>query len=290
MSRSLIGLAVLAAHMALASTVVWADADPPVPPGRDSGGLAVALIGEGLDYTKPQLAAHLARDGEGEMIGFDFIDQDRRPFAAEMPRGLTEAATIILQADTSLKPSTSLIAVRADVSDVASLAQALEFAGKTPARIIVITGSATARTQRALLVAAAKLFPDKFFIVAAGDGGFDLDPMTLESERDIANLVVATAVMIDGTAAPAANFGATSVDLAVALAAGTETTTAIAAAHVATLAASLFRSAPDINVADAKAHLASLATRWPTNPAANEKNVTRSGWIANSDLERPKQN
>src|SRR5215813_6387373 len=53
---------------------------PPVPPGRDPGGVAVALIGTGIDYTLPQVASRLARDGEGELIGWDLQDEDRRPF------------------------------------------------------------------------------------------------------------------------------------------------------------------------------------------------------------------
>ncbi len=294
MTRWPIMAAVLAAHIACVGTSACAGNDPPVPLGSDPGGTAVALIGDGVDYTQPQISAQIARDGEGEIVGFDFVDQDRRPYAAMSSRNLTAAALIILQTNRSAQSVTRLISVRADADDLNSLAQALEFAAKTPARIIVVAGSAPARPQRGLLVAAAKLFPDKIFVVAAGDGGFDLDATTIESERDIANLVVATAVRHDGTAVRSANYGAASVDLAVAIApdatADPANETAIAAAVIASLAVTLFQSAPDINAADVKAQLASLATPWLNNSAAIALNVSRSGWIGPNDRVPPKQN
>jgi subtilisin family serine protease len=53
---------------------------PRVPPGVDPGGVTIAIIGSGIDYTRPEIAARLARDGEGELVGWDFVDNDRRPF------------------------------------------------------------------------------------------------------------------------------------------------------------------------------------------------------------------
>lgn len=54
---------------------------PKLPPGVDPGGLAMAVIGDGIDYTRPEIATRLARDGEGELVGFDLVDRDRLPFA-----------------------------------------------------------------------------------------------------------------------------------------------------------------------------------------------------------------
>ncbi len=65
---------------ALAATPALA-ADPPVPIGQDPGGTAVAIISTGIDYTIPEIAKSLARDGEGEIIAWDFVDGDNRPYA-----------------------------------------------------------------------------------------------------------------------------------------------------------------------------------------------------------------
>ncbi len=40
----------------------------------------MVLLTRGLDYTRPEIAKLLARDGEGELIGWDFVDNDNRPF------------------------------------------------------------------------------------------------------------------------------------------------------------------------------------------------------------------
>ena len=55
--------------------------EPKVPPGLDPGGVAIALLGDGVDYTKPELAKRLARDGEGDLIAWDFVDNAIRPYA-----------------------------------------------------------------------------------------------------------------------------------------------------------------------------------------------------------------
>ena len=56
--------------------------DPKVPAGIDPGLQPIAILTTGIDYTDPAIAARLARDGEGELIGWDFTENDRRPFAA----------------------------------------------------------------------------------------------------------------------------------------------------------------------------------------------------------------
>ena len=60
-----------------------------MPSGRDPGGVAIALFGTGIDYTLP-LAQRLARDGEGELIGWDLEDKDRKPVRQEQRRHAPE--------------------------------------------------------------------------------------------------------------------------------------------------------------------------------------------------------
>lgn len=88
---------------------------PKVPIGRDPGGLAVALLGAGVDYLNPEMAARLARDGEGEIIAWDILDDDDRPLERPADRGLipppfsgTEMAFEFLRA----APRARLIPVR----------------------------------------------------------------------------------------------------------------------------------------------------------------------------------
>src|SRR5262245_31164734 len=113
---------------------------PPMPPGRDPGGVAIALIATGIDYTLPQVAQHLARDGEGELIGWDLADQDRKPF--DKSRGTTRPewggdGTLIASLLSGTR-GVRLVPVRVDPADPASLARAIAFVAQTPARVALL--------------------------------------------------------------------------------------------------------------------------------------------------------
>ncbi|MGE0697752.1 MAG: hypothetical protein AB7O57_01520 [Hyphomicrobiaceae bacterium] len=124
-------LATLALVAALAiSTAEARDPKPKIPPGRDPGGVAVALVGHGLDYRRPELAKRLARDGEGEAIAWDFVDNDARPFSDDDADG-AEAA--VVAAD-----GARLVTIRVAAGRPDQIAAALRFAGQTPARVILI--------------------------------------------------------------------------------------------------------------------------------------------------------
>lgn len=103
---------------------------PAPPPGRDPGGIAVALVGDGLDYMAPDIARRLARDGEGELIGWDLVDSDRQPYAP--PGGSATALARIVLAEGQ---ATRLIPVRIQPGPPTGLVPALQFVAPTPARI-----------------------------------------------------------------------------------------------------------------------------------------------------------
>jgi hypothetical protein len=109
--------------------------DPKVPPGPAEIREPVAILTSGLDYTRPELAAHLARDGEGELIGWDIPGEDRFPYAA------TGGDTDLMRALVERLPSPSplaLLPVRIDAAVPLSVAQGLAFVGRTPARIVLV--------------------------------------------------------------------------------------------------------------------------------------------------------
>src|SRR5262245_39161047 len=75
------------AALVLATAGAAQQRKPPLPAGRDPGGVAIAFIGTGIDYTLPLIAQRLARDGEGELIGWDVVDNDNRPFRTSVAAG-----------------------------------------------------------------------------------------------------------------------------------------------------------------------------------------------------------
>lgn len=137
-------------------------ADPKVPIGQDPGGSAVAIVGAGVDYTRAGIAARLARDGEGEIIAWDFVDADNRPFDGDVSGFANRIATAL--SATAIR----LIPIRVAPGDEAWLGRASAFAARTPAEIVVaeITG-ANAAAQVKLLADVARRLPKISFVLMA---------------------------------------------------------------------------------------------------------------------------
>ena len=151
----------LAVAMLLASTVVALAKKPKLPPDHDPGGQAIILLTTGIDYTKPELAARLARDGEGDLIGWDTIDGDNRPYVTN---GEGTAQAIAL----GKAPGTRIVVIRIDPGKAPSLMTGLQFVGRMPGRVIVMPELAGDVTLRTPLFTAFGQLADHTFIVPAG--------------------------------------------------------------------------------------------------------------------------
>ncbi|MFM1814474.1 MAG: hypothetical protein RLZ98_1169 [Pseudomonadota bacterium] len=210
---------IAALTLLLALTCAAAEADPPVPSGADPGGIAVAIVSAGIDYRPAEVAAALARDGEGQMIGWDFVGHDEYPFAPNLtgagdPGGLIAASRL---AGTPIR----LAAVRIDVADLKMRAAAIAFVSRTPARIAVLADWRHGPDGTALLEAAARRAPHLLLIVekpaekasSKPDPRQDAPPTTIYASQDAAGAVARAARHL--AASPAAS----AADIKIALAA-----------------------------------------------------------------------
>lgn len=199
--------AVVSAMMASASAHA---ADPAISAGMDPGGTAVAIIGAGIDYTLPEITARLARDGEGDIVGFDYADEDHRPYATGTTPSTITARTIVAST-----PNARLIPLRVEAADAMSVARAIAHAAQGPAKIIALDhATAYGPGGRALSEAAAH-FSSHLFIIAAGDDGADLN--AARNPPATPNILIVTAAGPDGTLFPSSNRGNNAVDLALIL-------------------------------------------------------------------------
>ncbi len=145
--------------LAMAASFGVAVAKEPTPPaGLDPGGVAVAILGAGVDYTRPTIATRLARDGEGDPVAWDFSDSDIRPFAA---RGDTEVIEKLLAAVTTIR----LVVVKQAAHDPVAVGRMTSFAVQTPARIIFCP-HAMSRPDWPILKQAAARFRNHLFVIA----------------------------------------------------------------------------------------------------------------------------
>lgn len=135
--------------------------EPSVPPADDPGGITVALLGDGADYTDPVIAGCLARDGEGDPIAWDFTDDDLRPYAADGP-GTADATSLCRD-----KPGLRLIVVKELPGDPSAFGHMMVFAARTPARIVVWPDGHPKRSDWRILGDASRQFPNLLFIAPA---------------------------------------------------------------------------------------------------------------------------
>lgn len=276
--------------------------DPRVPPGRDPGGVPVALIGPGIDYRAPEIAQRIARDGEGELIGWDFVDNDLRPFEPEAacpvrPCGTADDAWRSNPQQLMLGEAgaSKLIVLRTRDGDRGALAAAIAFAARSPARIIPIlavgaepgTAAGTAAgPDWQLMIEAARRFSNLLFIVPAHG-----PPISIPGFDNLAIgnlLIVAPATAAGEVAAGTAGLLPPVADIAVTIdpprtvslpgrpPPSERQRAELAAARVAALAARLLAADPILDAHGMKQRIHALA-----QPALEaDKDRTRSGWIA----------
>jgi len=195
---------------------------PPLPPGRDPGGVAVALVSTGIDYTLPQIAGRLARDGEGELIGLDLENGDNRPFdrsggrtAANQGGDGTALAHAIAASDAA--PAIRLVPVRIDPAQPASLASAVAFIALTPARIAAVPMWSERAADWEPFRQAAQQARETLIIVPAGEGVTPAYPAALGLETLL--VVTAAGEGADGVGFAGAPHRLSGLQLAVAAAA-----------------------------------------------------------------------
>lgn len=166
--------------LALALVAVGTSAsaeDPKITPGRDPGGVAVAVLADGFDTTRADVLRILARDGEGEAIAWDAVDGDHRPFVRE------GAGTEVALA-AAAKGGVRIVPVRVAMGDAASLAKGVTFAQSTPARLLLV--ELADRERLDVMTAAAARFPAILFVVSLP--GVTTDAAT--ASEAVANLVL----------------------------------------------------------------------------------------------------
>jgi len=264
--------------------------NPPVPEGRDPGGVAVALFDSGLNYALPPFAQRLARDSEGRSLGYDFWDLDERPFDSHPTvspffpfRHGTAVASVLLNE----APAARLLPYRYPRPDMGRMADMVEAAAGVGAVIAAMPMASDNPADWRAFAAAAEARPEMLFVVSAGNNGRDIEEAPVyPAAFGLENLLVVTSAETDGQLAAGANRGAESVDLMVPAenlpvvdftgAPNRGSGSSYAVPRVAALAARLLAAHPDWRAPQLKAAI--LARAQPPQGDAAEQ--VRYGFIA----------
>jgi hypothetical protein len=241
--------------------------NPPVPAGDDSPGIPIGLVDSGINYLLPEIASRLARGPDGEILGYDYWDLDRRPFdASPTPdpfypsRHGTRTASLVLQE----APVAKLVPYRYPRHDMARMTALIEDAAARGVRVMNLSLVSRDRDEWLPFRDAAEAHPEMLFVVAAGNHGRNIEEQPhYPASFTLANMVVVTSATADGRLMHDANWGSRAVDLmvhgenAVALDFDGErravSGSSYATARATALAACLLAGNPDWSTAELKA-------------------------------------
>lgn len=246
--------------------------DADVPPGVDPGGVTVALLDTGVNYLQPKIGERLARRADGAIVGYDFEDDDARPFDANValsPFHPGRHGTLVANALLDEAAALRLVPLRFPRSDPARLEQAVALAADAGASILLVGVGGRRAEDWQGFAAAMRAHPGLLAIVSAGRDGEDIDDRAwYPAALELPNMLVVGAA--DGFGQPVrSNWGLRRVDILAPAerlivrdfddveqaVAGAE----FAAARIAALATRLLAAEPALTAAELKARLLSMA-------------------------------
>ncbi|MEM7424529.1 MAG: S8 family serine peptidase [Pseudomonadota bacterium] len=263
--------------------------NPPVPPGTDPGGVLVAHIDSGVNYTLPFIARRLARAPDGSILGHDFWDEDDRPYDVDSSRSPffpLHHGTLVASVLLSEAPDVRLAPYRYPRNDMTRMTAVIRRINEAGARIVAMPLGGRKRSVWAKFIDAASAHPHILFVVSAGNDGrnIDEDPV-YPASADLPNLLVVTSATVSGRLAQGSNWARESVDLMVPAervevidhrgAKGRASGSSYAVPKIAALAARLLARNPEWRAPELKQAIMNLAA--PSFDRSGPK--TRWGWI-----------
>ncbi len=271
--------------------------EPELPPGKDPGGIAVAIIDSGVNYTLQSIAGRLARDENGKCLGYDFHDNDRKPFdlvPGQKPGSGRHHGTRVAGIFLREAPQARLIPYRYRAHSFETFAKIVDAIAESPARIVIMSLGGYQRKDWERFRKSAKANPDILFIISAGNDGRNVDEKPIyPSGFKLDNAVVVASTDSFGRLPLASNWGPETVDVSTP-GEGIETfdhtgaTTYVsgssfAVPRIAALAARFKAINPDWSAQDIKSAIVALAGPSP----GDRTKRTKYGWIANPALAGP---
>ncbi|MDH3858082.1 MAG: S8/S53 family peptidase, partial [Gammaproteobacteria bacterium] len=229
----------------------------------------VGMVDSGVNYRLPEINQRLARDADGQLVGYDFWDMDDLPYDAHpvnsgffLQRHGTRTASLLLRE----APAVELVPYRYPRPDMSRMQALVEHAVENQVFVLGMPLGSNRLADWGSFERAARDHPEMLFIVSAGNDGRDIDERPVyPAALDLDNLVVVTSADDFVQPAERTNWGRISVDYLVPaerLAAldysGSETRvsgSSYAVARVTALAARLKATHPQWNATDIKREL-----------------------------------
>ena len=246
----------------------------------------LALVDTGVNYNLPMVQKHLALGQDGQLIGYDFWDNDNRPFDKDPRKNaffpLHHGTTVFSALSQELGDLKAAI-YRFPAHNMCRFNDLIDHAENAGVRIVNMSMGSYSQDDWTCFHDGAKQHPHILFVISAGNDGFDIDVNPVfPASFDLENIVVVTSSDLFGRLPPQSNYGSVSVDLMVPAEQvdvfdhrGVFTTasgSSFAAPRVAALAARFLKKNVEASTADIIDFLKSRAINSGSTPV-------RFGWI-----------
>jgi len=194
--------------------------NPPIPNALPNSNIKepvkVAMVDSGINYQLAEFRHRLARNAQGELIGYDFWSEDERPFDVQstsspfrVTRHGTGTASILLRE----APFVELVPYRYPLPDMTRMKALVEHAAANGVYIVGIPLGGNKPDMWQSFLEAAEQHPDILFIASAGNNGRNIDQAPIyPAALDLANLLVVTSANDFVLPADRVNWGRVNVD------------------------------------------------------------------------------
>ena len=179
----------------------------------------LALVDTGVNYNLPMVQKNLAIDQDGQLIGYDFWDNDNRPFDKDPRRNAffpLHHGTTVFSALSHELGDLKIAIYRFPAENMCLFSNLIDHAHRAGIKIINMSMGSYSRDDWICFYDGAKKHPNILFVISAGNDGFDIDSNPVfPASLDLEHMVVVTSSDQFGRLPPQSNYGQVSVDLMV---------------------------------------------------------------------------
>ena len=193
--------------------LVFVERAPPAPGAEP---VRVAMVDSGVNYQLAEINRRLARDSDGELVGYDFWEMDRQPYDSHpvnsgffVQRHGTRSASLLLRE----APMVELVPYRYPRPDMSRMHALVEHADAHDVAIVGMPLGSNSVGDWGSFERAARAYPHILFIASAGNNGRNIDSQPVfPAALDLDNLLVVSSADDFVRPARGVNWGRRSVD------------------------------------------------------------------------------
>ncbi len=179
----------------------------------------LALVDTGVNYNLPLVQEQLALDSEGQLIGYDFWDDDDRPFDKDPRKNIffpLHHGTSVFSVLTRNLGGLKTAIYRFPANNMCRFSDLIEHADRIGVRIINLSMGSNSAEDWECFYESANRHKDILFVVSAGNSGLNIDiQKVFPASFALENMVVVTSSDLFGRLPRHSNYGIKSVDFMV---------------------------------------------------------------------------